>query len=207
MRNLDDLLEEAKWGKLTGEEIAYVASEIKKSKPGDDEKLYRLLHILGKSLIGDPRASQYVKLVEGFLVYPSDPMISQMAFVTLCCYWGPGEKYINWMKKFIRGVDWDDMDDVRLVAISIAGEYLLQTFDKELLELLVQTFEASFCSSKEEEIEDETVREAAYSALARVDGWNWEDLPPANVNIIRLLENGQLNLTPIENAKKRIEAA
>ena len=40
MRSLDDLLEEAKWGKLTDKELAYVVQKIKASKPGSDEGLY-----------------------------------------------------------------------------------------------------------------------------------------------------------------------
>lgn len=204
MRNLDDLLEEAKWGRLTEEEIQYVASQIKECKPADSRNLYTLLHILGKATAGNPMAAQYRNLVEGFLVYPSDSMISRIAFVVLCNYWDLDKEYLPQMKAFIRGVDWDD-DDVRLVAISSAGEYLRKTFDRDLLELLIQTFEGNSCSSREGlEVED-VARETAYSALARADGREWDQIPPPSLQLIKLLKRGQLDLSVVEHAKAKLQ--
>ena len=39
MRNLDDLLEEAKRGKLTDQELAYVIQRIKESTPDNDDRI------------------------------------------------------------------------------------------------------------------------------------------------------------------------
>ena len=203
MRSLDDLLDEATLGKLTKEEIQYVVSRIKEYDPSSNQDLYGLLCTLGRAITSTPMIPQYRKLMESFLVYPTDSMISRIAFIVLCDYWGLTNEYLQQMKDFIRGVDWDD-NDVRLVAISTAGEHLRENFNPELLELLIETFEGSGCSSKEELYEEEVVRQAAYSALARADNWEWEDLPPVNVNLIRLLEKGQIDLSVVNHAKARL---
>ena len=166
MRSLDDLLEEAKWGQLTDEELTYVVNRIKeKRKKKDrspDRDLYTLLHILGKS-----GAVEYRDLVESFLHYPSWPAISSMALRTLVSYWDLMEDYLREIKLFVRGVDWDD-DDVRIVAVSAAGRYLTGYQDKELLKLLIDIFVNTN--------EPDYIRQGAYRALADAVGRDWRDL-------------------------------
>ena len=77
MKNLDALLDKAKWSELTQEEIAEVVKRIENFKENEND-LYTLIHILGCS-----GASQYRKLVEKFLYYPEDSMISRIA-LKLC---------------------------------------------------------------------------------------------------------------------------
>lgn len=157
MRNLAALLDEAKWGKLTNEEIAYVVQKLESCKPGDDDNLYTLIHILGKA-----HAKQYKRKIESFLYYPSYSMITKIALQTLCCFWGYYQEYLTEIKKFMRGVEWDDEEQIRIIAISSAGQSLSLSYDHELLQLLIQIFE--------NEKEEESIREMAYFALATAMG-------------------------------------
>ena len=88
MRSLDDLLDEATLGKLTKEEIQHVVSRIKECTPDNDKDLYGFLLALGRAAAGTPMMVQHRKLVERFLVYPSYSMISRIAFIVLCDWWG-----------------------------------------------------------------------------------------------------------------------
>lgn len=127
MRNLDELLDEAKWGKLTDKKIDYMVQSTKTSKPDNDEDLYTLIHILGKA-----EAKQHKKLIENFLHYPTDPMISKIALQTLCNFWNYHSDYLNEIKQLIRGVGWDDDQQIRIIAISAAENFLNHSRDKEL---------------------------------------------------------------------------
>ena len=168
MRTLNELLEEAKWGKLTKDEVDYVVHRIKSSTPEEeDDDIYTLLRILGKS--GN---KQYRKLVEEFLYYPTFPMVSSIALRTLCTYWGYAQDYLNELKVFIKGVEWDD-GQVRLIAISTTGEFLRNHPEKELLQLLIDSL---IVENKEENESIELYRDAAYEALARAVGEEWSDL-------------------------------
>lgn len=163
MKSLDELLEKAKWDKLSSEELNYIVERIKSSTPEEDDDLYTLIHILGKS--GN---KQYKKIVESFLFYPSSPMIPAIALKTLCTYWGFEDEYLPVMKNFIQGVEWDTDNDVKLVAISCAGQYLKNQNDKELIQSLLSIYQ--------NENEDEFNREGAFVALALATGHDWDEI-------------------------------
>lgn len=183
MRSLDSLLDEAKWGTLTDDEIHYVVEKIKSSQveDGDDEDLYTLIHILGradcvvapKNIYSPARGTKYRTLVESFLYYPSNTCITEIALKTLCTYWGYTADYLEEIKSFIKGVEWDEDRDISLIATSTAGEYLRDSDKKnqELLKLLIDTWEQN---SKTDLTSVET--EVVYSALARASGQEWKDL-------------------------------
>ena len=139
LQNLGDLLDEAKYGKLTTEELIYVVEKIKAAKPGDNTRLYSLLHILGWA-----GATQYRELVERFLYYPTKPMVSGMAVKVLFRYWGDdAQRYLNEMKAFIKGVSWDEDDDLRLAAMQCTGDFLRETPEKELYQLVLDLYKTS----------------------------------------------------------------
>ena len=191
MINLNELLEKAKWDKLSDGEISEVVRRIKETKPGQDEDLYMLLHILGRS-----GADQYRPLVEKFLYYPSYPMVSSIALKTLCVYWGYEEEYLDKIKIFIKGVDWDGDEDVKLNAVNCAGSYLISTPEKELYELLIHIFEND---------PNETCREAALESIERGIGREWSDiLAPKNAEDIELIleKDRQLANSAISNERK-----
>jgi DNA-binding transcriptional regulator YhcF (GntR family) len=163
VKNLDALLDKAKWSELTQEEIAEVVKRIENFKENEND-LYTLIHILGRS-----GAWQYRKLVEKFLYYPEESMISRIALKTLCDYWGYAKDYLDVLESFIKGVEWDEYEQIRLSAIRIAGMYIRETNDTSLLRLLLEIFE--------NEKEDEVIRSCAYEAIARAVGRDWNDLP------------------------------
>jgi|GEM_PF-2155607 len=153
LQSVDELLQEAKWGKLTKEEISYVANRVAESRDTEDAELYLLLAILGEA-----EAREYKDLVEFFLHYPSNPDISDEAFVVLTGHWDLSGEYLNEMKQFLKGVEWDTWEDIRMSAIKAAGRYLTGYEEKELLETLIRLVE--------DEKEDEMIRKSAYTALA-----------------------------------------
>jgi len=180
MRNLSTILKKAKFGELTDEEFAYVVQKIKESRPGCDEDLCSLLNVLG-SAGAVHRKYQLRKLVEGFLYYPTFPMVSGAALDVLCNDWDYAQDYLGLLKSFIKGVEWDPDGDVRIIAISSAGEFLRHNSEKELLQLLVDILEKESdaendlypgCAREEETLE----KECAYEALARSAGQEWKDL-------------------------------
>lgn len=183
MVDLDKLLDKAKWDKLTPEEVQYVVQRIENSKPNDPD-LYVLIYTLGRS--GEIK---YRKLVERFLYFPSDPMISLIALKTLCDYWSFTEDYLSELLNFVHGVEWDEENDVRNVAISTLGEHLRQHPDNKLLQLLIDIFEND---------QDEIDRETAYVALARAMGREYKEIFSSNWNIL-------FDFSVIEEVQKRIK--
>lgn len=164
LQNLDDLFDEAKYGKLTSEEIFYVVEKIKASKPGNDSRLYSLLRILGWA-----KARQYQLLVESFLYYPTDAMVSSMAIKVLCEYWGNDARpYLNEIKAFIQGVPWDEDDFLCLAALQCTGDFLRKTPEKELFQILFDFYTFKYMGIFWQEI--------AFIQLARAVGKDWDDL-------------------------------
>ena len=194
-KDFNTLLEEAKWGKLSSEEIDYVAKAINEHQ-NDTRKLYTLIHILGRA-----KALKYKNLVESFLNYPDDPLVSQIALESLCSYWELTKDYIDELTAFLKGVDWDDFDDVRLHAISISGEYLRSSFNADLARALLALFDnPSFLTRQPEN--NELIQCAAYRAIARVSGRDYNQIPSID-KIGEQLTNHTLDLKPILEIKKR----
>jgi len=180
-------LEEAKWGKLTEEELLYVVEQIKASSPGNDDNLYTLIHTLGRS-----GAIQYQKLVERFLYYPSNPTITSIALRTLCVYWSFAESYKDLLKEFIQGVEWEPRDFLRINAISCAGQLLMTHLDRRLLEMLLEIWD------RDPNQENPIVQEAAYEALFYAAGKTSRDLT-------KMEEEGRLDLSVIDKARQMVE--
>jgi hypothetical protein len=165
----ENLLERAKWAKteqdkLSEEELAMVAEELQKPTPEADR--FTLLDILGHAF-----AVPYRELVERFLECEEDPMLARLAPQILCGYWGNTDQYREEVLRFMRGVPWDEDEDVRQIAISEAGEYLRSNAEPRFLHELISIFES--------EDEERSMREGAYFALARAMGRDWKDLPSA----------------------------
>ncbi|MGH7966568.1 MAG: hypothetical protein ACRERD_32860, partial [Candidatus Binatia bacterium] len=160
--NLNRLLDKAKAGQISKAEIARVAYVLQAGETNHDP--YTLLHIIGRSGF-----VEYEKLVARYLQSESDPMLTRLALQILCSFWNKTPTYLDRVKEFVRGVEWDEGNDIRLMAISIAGEYLRHAEDRFVFHLLVE----SLTSAQEDRI----VREGAYVALARAYGKEWAELP------------------------------
>jgi hypothetical protein len=99
-------------------------------------------------------------------------MLARIALQVLCGHWGMAEKYRDNIDQFSRGVSWDTDGDVRLAALTASGELARETGDVSLVALLLGVFDGYG--------EPHLIRQAAYFALARAAGRDWQELPPAS---------------------------
>jgi hypothetical protein len=160
-----ELLEKAKDGLLSKHELDQVVAALK--DPGTTADPYTLLHIIGRAMDASNE-----DLVASYLDYPQDPMLSRLALQILCNYWGLTSKYIDYVRRFLSGVDWDVDGDVRQVAASIAGEVLRTTWDDDLFRSLLDI------ATDENDLPE--MRVTAIRALARALGCGWDDMPAIN---------------------------
>jgi hypothetical protein len=157
-------MERAKAGVILPAELAKIASTLEASSPSLE--LYPLLYAIGRS-----QATRYRKIVERFLYCESEPDLARLALQILCDFWRNTERYLEDVKRFARGLPWDSEEQVRLMAIFIAGEYLRDHQSRELLGYLI-----SVCEDRNQ---SRFAQEDAYRALARAVGRDWTDLPSA----------------------------
>lgn len=178
MHDVDDLLDEAKYGELTTEELIYVVEKIKASKPGDNTNLYGLLLILEWA-----GATQYRELVEHFLYYPSNPMVSGMALKVFFKYWrDDAQRYLHEIKAFIKGVPWDNDDDLRLTAMHCTEKFKKKP-EKELFQLVLNLYETSNTTLLKagrkrtcERTDAKFWLQVSFTQLAIAIGKGWNDL-------------------------------
>lgn len=208
--NYLQLLKKANKGTISEKEFFWVVETLQNVIPIDDleynESLPYLIKIM--SLAGGP-CLEFQLIVENFLDYPLYPLASQEALRTLCNNWFFTSEYLPELKTFIRGVAWDESDDIRLSALSIAGEFLREDFDAELLQLLLIVFDDlgesqiiyEKCNSKRS-----FLKRVAYEAIARAMGQDWDDLPNDD-DLENCIENKMwdlIDLAPIKEARKLI---
>jgi hypothetical protein len=196
MGRYDDLLERAKWepDTVTAEEIAAVAALL---HTAPEEDRYTLLYILG--CVGNP--TEHRSLVERYLAGPDD-LLAQLAVYILCRWWDLAPQYVDELFAFVQGVDWDDLEQVRWVAVSVAGEYLQDHQEPDLLEILLDIY-------RNVDIKHST-REYAYWALAEAVGADYEtsidpiplDPPPDPTIITRALKRLVDERIAIVNARR-----
>ena len=123
-------------------------------------------------VIGRAGAIQYRSLIEKYLEARDNPMLARLALMILCRYWNLTIEYKSKLEEFLRRVDWDTEEDVRLLAISIAGSLLTSHPDRGLLRLLIRIFR--------DPSELQLVRETAYCALGEAAGKIPSELPRAS---------------------------
>lgn len=158
--NTEELIIKANAGIISSKEIRYVYDALKN---GSGE-VYDFLLILGSA-----NATEYRATVEQYLHYPADPMLSRLALQILCRYWGETKDYIEVLCKFIEGVDWDDEEDVRDMALSCACEVFKESSSPRLLKYVYDVFSNPH--------EDSISRGAAYEGLAVLFGKDVSELP------------------------------
>lgn len=161
--NYRELIAKASRGGLKPPEIHAIAKSIQ----AGTVDTYEALLVLGRS-----GAVEYRPLVEGFLSSPGDPMLARLALQILCRYWGLASEYAKELEAFIGKVDWDESDDVRLMAIDSSGELLRTNEHMDLLRVVYEIYDRPE--------ERQIVREAAYCALATAVGKKPSELPPAS---------------------------
>jgi hypothetical protein len=177
MRTIKDIITDPIWKDLSESEITQLVNVI---SIGTSEDLPTLISLLGKVLAGRNISPSHRKLIEKYLHYPDDPMVSAVSLKVLCREWGLTLNYLELIKKFIRGIGWDVSDEVRFHAINIAGEYLREAFDKELLQLLLFTYQLEEHTDTIRVTREDAhifLQGCAYEALARASGKDWDEIP------------------------------
>lgn len=188
--NFDVLLARAKVEWLDDATLRKVAKEL--GDPFSKENKYTLLHIIGKGTRGN---KYYREIVESYLRSKEDTMLTRLALKILCSYWGYTDQYLTEIRRFLEGGEWDIEDDCKLIAVSIAGEYLRKNKDIGLLAHLLYIFE--------DDTEDSVVRQVSYDAIARATGHEWSELPSAARPYNWTTD---INLLIIQEAKERLIA-
>lgn len=158
-----DLVARASQGSLSERELKQVVQGLTSGNADPYEALL---------VIGRANAKEYRRLVERYLDCHEDPMLARLALQVLCRYWGLTADYQAALEQFVRKVDWDEDDDVRLMAIDCAGPFLAENKSPRILSLLLKIFR--------DESERQIVREAAYCSMALAAGKRLEDLPAAS---------------------------
>ena len=96
---------------------------------------------------------------------------------------------------FCRKVDWDDENDVRLIALSSAGEFLRNNWSQELAECVLNVAETE---------EDVIISIAAKQAIARAVGLEYSEIPsPRRI----LAGTGKIGEDTLERFRKRMKAS
>lgn len=134
-RELDELVLRAKEGAVTVSEIEAVASAL--SSRGNVADTYRMVYILGRM-----GCYQYEDLLARFLNFPSEPQVAGLVISILCSQWGLAAKYRDELLQALRSHPWDVDNEVRLVAISASGKYLVSNSDCDVLVRLIEIAES-----------------------------------------------------------------
>ncbi len=159
-----NIVARARDGKLSEREIALLIDSLERQSAGT--ATYTRLNALGWTMRPD-----LAHVVSPFLSSPDDSMLSRLALQILVSRWGLGLDFADVVIEFASGVEWDEDDDVRLVALSSAGELArvdIRTAD--MFGVLIRALD---------DAERPIVRDAAYSAVLRGLGTPWNEVPGA----------------------------
>lgn len=167
---LRNLLEQVKWGAPDDKELDAVALALGAGKISGDN-VYTAVHLLGRA--ARPRDEA---LIATFLNGHQGPMVARIAIQTLCSSFGAARNYRCQLLRFIGREPWDEGDDVRLVALSQAGEHLRSILDPELFSAIL--------AIAADEAELATTRLGALSALGRALGDSWGALPSPTLTVL-----------------------
>lgn len=126
---LRDLLFRVKHGEKLTDELQKSVSDLT-----NESELYLRISILTWS-----RLPAFIPVLEKFASYPEDTDVSAIALRGLLNFHYK-TAYVPLLEKYIRGVSWDPIDNLKLSAIQIAGEFLSQGANSELLAILIDVY-------------------------------------------------------------------
>jgi hypothetical protein len=167
---IEYLLFKAEDGRLSLEELHAILDEIREFQDNPnapkDVEIHMLLQIIGYAGAFNHNSIQIQQecrgLVEKFLFFPTEPFVTVSALDVLCNDWDLTHDYIEQIKSFMKGVEWDESEHIRVKAMGVAGEYVKETGDIECLKILLEIFE-----NKQER---NVLRETAYYYICRALG-------------------------------------
>lgn len=151
--NMRELIDKATHGLLSPSEL----QDVVRCLEANTCNAYQALLVIGRA-----DAVQYRELVEKYLNASYDPMLARLALMILCRYWKLTSEYRDTFEGFVCGVPWDVEEGVRLLAVSISGDFLVHHNDNKMLEHIIRIFR--------DPKEEQTLREAAYCSLGIASG-------------------------------------
>ncbi len=204
MDSISALTEKATWNHLTQKEIDYVTERFYASKPGQDEDLGAYIYILGR--IG---AVQHKSLIEKYLYCPEDPDVAATALRVLCLYWNYTEEYLDQIVSFIKGVTWDDVDDVRLMSFSVLGKFLKKKKNPQLIHLLTDFVDdptkiEGYVSNRN--YAEAFLQACAYTELCKALGCSDDEIFDEEYIEILIQNNAKHELVMLEKSRQFLNA-
>ncbi|MCB0358160.1 MAG: hypothetical protein KDD44_00935 [Bdellovibrionales bacterium] len=134
------------------------------------DSAYACLLLLGRADLKE-RAQLFEKYLDC-----NDPLTVALSLEILCVEWDLTEGYLERVVSIALGAPWDPDGDAQAAAFKALGEHVrrrvsapLEPRERRLLELILKSFSDPSGS-------DES-REAAYRALLRVAGREWDEVP------------------------------
>jgi hypothetical protein len=163
-RKLEEIWEKAQTGKLSNVDLRWVGSRLHCEFHEDN---YKLIEIIGKS-----HDHSFREKLESLIHCQADSYLAALAVRILCQDWQFGDQYVEILERFIGGVSWDELDDLRLAAISAAGDVLHARQNAELLRTLLTVHDS--------QNSDDVVRNAAFRAIWKATGRDIRKLIPTH---------------------------
>lgn len=159
-----NLVDRARDGELSQEEVDELVMLLRE-RP-DHPATYTRLNALGWLM-----SPTHAVVVVPFLSREDDPMLCGLAVQILVGSYGLGHEFADDVLDFARGVEWDDDNDVRRIALSRAGELARDEVRRaDMIAVLLAAIEDD---------DQYLVREAAYHAILRALGRHWREMPGA----------------------------
>lgn len=165
------------------------------------DDLYGYLVVLNRA-----KLVQHHRIIERFLD-AKDALTVSFVLETLCLDWNLSDEYLERAVSFSLGAPWDSEGDAREQALKILGEHLRAKGLAEAIALgevsqSQQRVLALLISTLEDIDNDNWVRQAAYFALCRAMGREWEELPPECSLLHFEAADTELDIELIEEAKR-----
>ncbi len=167
INDYDDLLSRAKWDSISNEEKDEILRQL-----GDENyknHWYKLLYALCRG--GDKR---HLPVILSYLDRTDVPNLTRLALQQLNLGWNVNAELTPYITRFIKGLDWDESEGVRLMAIMLAGTCLREIASQEMLQALWDVYE----NDRSDDPLDNCFYLDAYRSLANAVGIDDEDLPP-----------------------------
>jgi hypothetical protein len=201
--NVENLLAKFAAGTLTMDERAelyqlgpHEAAKVARLLEAEKCDPYGALFALGRSW-----AIEHRPLVERYLDGSKGVMLARLALFVLCENWNLSADYRGVITEFVAGVPWDDENDVRILAIDIAGSLLKTEPDLRLLRLVVEMY------NDRSEPPPQLMRAAAYLALAKAAGRTYNEMPSDGLDFEVDEQQDPVVRAYIENAQRLLDAS
>ncbi len=192
MRSLRELYKEASGTKfddektLSDEEIDYVAQQLE--NPTSDMDLW-----LAANILVDTEAVKYKSLMEKYLCCPEHPSVS-LIILEGFCNWGYAKDYLDLLKQFMQGVDWDKDGMLLVTASDWLEDFIKDELNtsphseksKELIKFLLDLYQNG---------KNDSIRKTAFSTLSGSTKINEYELnnPKSAYHIDKLRDHFDLN--------------